>query len=100
MTKYVQIENVQMVFDTRKGPFVALQDINLHVRQGEVVALIGHSGCGKSTLLNLIAGLTTPTNGVLLAAGRDARAAHDLGAGAGRGREARAPHNVHAQGRQ
>jgi len=71
MTKYVQIENVQMVFDTRKGPFVALQDINLHVRQGEVVALIGHSGCGKSTLLNLIAGLTTPTNGVLLAAGRE-----------------------------
>ncbi len=71
MDKYVQIENVQMVFETRKGPFVALQDINLNVSQGEVVALIGHSGCGKSTLLNLIAGLTVPTNGVLLAAGRE-----------------------------
>jgi len=71
MDKYVQIENVQMVFETRKGPFVALQDINLNVSQGEVVALIGHSGCGKSTLLNLIAGLTVPTTGVLLAAGRE-----------------------------
>jgi len=71
MDKYVQIENVQMVFETRKGPFVALQDINLNVGQGEVVALIGHSGCGKSTLLNLIAGLTVPTTGVLLAAGRE-----------------------------
>ena len=47
----------------RKGPFCALQDINLTVAKGEFVALIGHSGCGKSTLLNLIAGLTTPTEG-------------------------------------
>jgi len=71
MEKYVQIENVQMVFETRSGPFVALEDINLNIRQGECVALIGHSGCGKSTLLNLVAGLTRPTGGVLLAAGRE-----------------------------
>ncbi len=71
MEKYVQIENVQMVFETRQGPFVALQGIDLDIRQGEVVALIGHSGCGKSTLLNLIAGLTLPSNGALLCAGRE-----------------------------
>jgi nitrate/nitrite transport system ATP-binding protein len=41
------------------------------VAKGEFVALIGHSGCGKSTLLNLIAGLTTPTQGVLLCANRE-----------------------------
>lgn len=71
MEKYVQIENVNMVFDTKKGPFVALQDINLSVEQGEFITLIGHSGCGKSTLLNLVAGLLKTNDGVLLCAGRE-----------------------------
>jgi nitrate/nitrite transport system ATP-binding protein len=68
MEKYVQIENVQMTFQTKKGPFIALRDINLNIRQGEFVSLIGHSGCGKSTLLNLVAGLTTPSSGIMLCA--------------------------------
>jgi nitrate/nitrite transport system ATP-binding protein len=59
MQSYVQIENAGMVFSTKKGKFTALTDINLHVDQGEFIALIGHSGCGKSTLLNLVAGLLT-----------------------------------------
>jgi nitrate/nitrite transport system ATP-binding protein len=67
----VKIENVGQVFTTRSGKFTALRDITLDIRQGEVVSLIGHSGCGKSTLLNLIAGLTLPTSGVLLCAGRE-----------------------------
>lgn len=71
MEKYVQVENVNMVFDTKKGPFVALQDVNLTVAQGEFVTLIGHSGCGKSTLLNLVAGLLKTSEGVLLCAGRE-----------------------------
>jgi len=71
MEKYVQIENVNMVFDTKKGPFVALQDVNLTVAQGEFITLIGHSGCGKSTLLNLVAGLLKTDDGVLLCAGRE-----------------------------
>jgi nitrate/nitrite transport system ATP-binding protein len=62
----LRIENVGMTFPTRKGPFVALRDIDLTVQRGEFVTLIGHSGCGKSTLLNLVSGLTTPTSGVLL----------------------------------
>jgi len=62
----LHIEGVGMVFTTRRGPFVALRDINLDVMRGEFVTLIGHSGCGKSTLLNLVAGLTTPTSGLLL----------------------------------
>jgi nitrate/nitrite transport system ATP-binding protein len=66
MEKYVQIERVGQTFDTKKGKFVALRDIDLTIKQGEFIALIGHSGCGKSTLLNLIAGLTLPTTGVLL----------------------------------
>jgi nitrate/nitrite transport system ATP-binding protein len=70
-TKYIEIQGVEQTFKTRKGPFCALKDINLTVAKGEFVALIGHSGCGKSTLLNLIAGLTTPTQGTLLCANRE-----------------------------
>lgn len=71
MEKFVQIEKVGQTFDTKKGKFVALRDIDLTLKPGEFVALIGHSGCGKSTLLNLIAGLTKPTSGVLLCDGRE-----------------------------
>ena len=70
-TKYIEIQNVEQTFETAKGPFHALQDINLTVAKGEFVALIGHSGCGKSTLLNLIAGLTMPTHGSLICANRE-----------------------------
>ena len=71
MKKYVQIENVQMSFETRQGTFVALKDIDLKIDRGEFITLIGHSGCGKSTLLNLIAGLLMPTDGVMLCAERE-----------------------------
>ena len=70
-TKFIDIVGVEQVFKTKKGPFCALQNINLTVAKGEFVALIGHSGCGKSTLLNLIAGLTMPTQGHLLCANRE-----------------------------
>jgi nitrate/nitrite transport system ATP-binding protein len=70
-TKYIEVQGVEQTFKTAKGAFPALRDINLTVAKGEFVALIGHSGCGKSTLLNLIAGLTTPTNGTLLCANRE-----------------------------
>jgi nitrate/nitrite transport system ATP-binding protein len=69
--KFIQVENAEMAFDTRKGQFLALRDINLTVRKGEFITLIGHSGCGKSTLLNLIAGLLSPTDGALLCANRE-----------------------------
>ena len=69
--RYVLLENVQKVFDTRSGRFVALRDVNLNVCQGEFVSIIGHSGCGKSTLLNLISGLTEASGGVLVCAGRE-----------------------------
>ncbi len=71
MEKFVQLENVHKIFETKHGEFVALRDIDLAISQGEVVSIIGHSGCGKSTLLNLIAGLEEATDGVLLCAGRE-----------------------------
>ena len=71
MEKFVQIEKVGQTFATKKGKFVALRDIDLTIKEGEFISLIGHSGCGKSTLLNLIAGLTRPTQGTLLCANRE-----------------------------
>ncbi len=69
--RYLQLENVRMVFETKKGPFCALKDINLDIKPGEFVSLIGHSGCGKSTLLNIVAGLNRATEGTLLLAERE-----------------------------
>ncbi|HSH54201.1 MAG TPA: nitrate ABC transporter ATP-binding protein [Methylotenera sp.] len=69
--RYVLIENVDMTFTTKKGEFNALKNINLNIKEGEFISIIGHSGCGKSTVLNLIAGLLQPTKGVLFCANRE-----------------------------
>ena len=70
-SKFIDVQSLEQTFRTSKGLFPALKDIHLQIARGEFVTLIGHSGCGKSTLLNLLAGLTTPTAGVLLCAGRE-----------------------------
>jgi nitrate/nitrite transport system ATP-binding protein len=70
-SRFVLVQGVGVRFRTRRGEFEALRDINLTVRQGEFVTLIGHSGCGKSTLLNLIAGLNMPTLGGVICAGHE-----------------------------
>ena len=49
MNAIVKVENVGMSFDTKKGRFVALQDINLQIHGGEVVSLIGHSEIGRAS---------------------------------------------------
>ena len=71
MQKFIEVQHAEMVFETRKGSFHALTKVNLTVEQGQFITLIGHSGCGKSTLLNLLAGLTTATEGALICAGRE-----------------------------
>src|SRR5258706_14237549 len=69
--RYLQIDKVRMVFETKKGPFCALEQIELDIRAGEFVSLIGHSGCGKSTLLNIVTGLLRPTDGHVFLANRE-----------------------------
>ena len=71
MSDFCELSNLTKIYPTPKGPAIIVKDFNLKIRKGEFVTLIGHSGCGKSTLLNLLAGLTTPTNGSLLCANRE-----------------------------
>ncbi|OUL37687.1 bacitracin ABC transporter ATP-binding protein [Nostoc sp. T09] len=63
---FLVIEGVSKIYPTPEGPYPVLDGIDLKVREGEFVCLIGHSGCGKSTLLNMVSGFNTPTDGVVL----------------------------------
>ena len=67
----IEVQQVEMVFDSNRGRFHALAKVDLKIEKGEFVTLIGHSGCGKSTLLNLIAGLLLPTSGTLICDNRE-----------------------------
>ncbi|MBZ2169701.1 ABC transporter ATP-binding protein [Marinobacter sp. F4216] len=60
---HLELTGVDMSFDTPKGEFLALDNINLKIKKGEFVSLIGHSGCGKSTVLNIVAGLLQASKG-------------------------------------
>ncbi|RAM48054.1 MAG: ABC transporter ATP-binding protein, partial [Hapalosiphonaceae cyanobacterium JJU2] len=63
---FLVIEDVNKIYPTADGPYTVLDGVNLKVREGEFVCIIGHSGCGKSTLLNMVSGFNTPTDGVVL----------------------------------
>jgi bicarbonate transport system ATP-binding protein len=66
MSDLVIVDNVDKSFPLSGGKeYLALKGIDLKIRKGEFIALIGHSGCGKSTLLNMIAGLDLPTGGIV-----------------------------------
>jgi len=64
---FLVLEHVAKAF----GSFVALKDVSLSVRPGELVCFLGPSGCGKTTLLRIIAGLEVQSAGRLVQAGRD-----------------------------
>lgn len=69
--KHLDISAVSIEFPTPKGPFKALDDVNLKIAKGEFVSLIGHSGCGKSTVLNIVAGLYQATQGGVILDGKE-----------------------------
>ena len=63
---FLNISRIDMEFPTPSGSFTALKDVDIQIKQGEFISLIGHSGCGKSTVLNIVAGIYQATNGGVL----------------------------------
>ena len=75
-TPVVSLKNVTKIFGVgSSNQTVALQQIDLDIRQSEFVSLIGPSGCGKSTLLRLVGDLISPTTGTVQVNGKSARQA-------------------------
>lgn len=62
--KFLSLEFVDKTFALPNGKeYVAVKNVNLQIKQNEIISIIGHSGCGKSTLLNMIAGLDKVSSG-------------------------------------
>lgn len=71
MENIISVKNVSKSFGTKKNSVEVLKDINIEIKKGEFVSLMGQSGSGKSTLLYLIGGLDNPTKGTIAIAGKD-----------------------------
>lgn len=66
----LKIEHLNKTFDVNKEKVPILKDINLDIKEGEFITIVGHSGCGKSTLLKIIAGLEGYEDGTVIRNGQ------------------------------
>jgi putative ABC transport system ATP-binding protein len=71
MTAVVEMRGVSRVYSSGRLEVAALSGVDLHIDEGEFVAIVGPSGSGKSTLMNIVGCLDRPTAGVYRLAGRD-----------------------------
>lgn len=70
ISSFVEIRGIEKEFKLPDGnKNLVLTNVDLDIKAGEFISLIGHSGCGKSTLLNIVAGLDRPTQGYVLVDG-------------------------------
>lgn len=68
---FVSIEGLAKKYPQKDGELVVFADVNIAIDKGEYICIIGHSGCGKSTILNVLAGLDSPTAGVVIMDGKE-----------------------------
>lgn len=73
MENNLKISGLSKSFSTQNGELLVLKDINLDIKKGEFISIIGHSGCGKSTLLKIISGLTDYSEGSITIDNRELR---------------------------
>lgn len=67
MSKFLSLEGVAKHFPRKnQEDYIAVQNVNLEIKENEIISIIGHSGCGKSTLLNMIAGLDSHSDGAIV----------------------------------
>ena len=82
----ISLNHVFKTYETPAGKFAALKSIDLEIRPGEFVGVVGKSGSGKSTLLNLVAGIDRPSAGTVAVAGTEIHALSENKLAAWRGR--------------
>lgn len=70
-TSVIKANSITKTVSTNQEQLTILKDINLDIKEGETVAIVGSSGAGKSTLMTLMAGLDTPTSGRLELMGKE-----------------------------
>src|SRR5574344_1135254 len=67
MDNFIEFQNITKTF----GDVVANQEVNLTVKKGEILALLGENGSGKTTLMNMLSGIYTPDSGSIFVEGKE-----------------------------
>lgn len=67
----IEIKNLGLVYESENTSYEALKNINLNIKKGEFICIVGQSGCGKSTLLSVLEGLNTATSGKVKINGKE-----------------------------
>ena len=75
----IEAQGLTQIFRTRSGNVTAVDNLDLTIDKGEIVALLGPNGAGKTTLIDMLLGLSTPTRGVLTIDGASPKAATQSG---------------------
>ncbi len=65
----IELKDVVKTYHSTAGSFTALKGIDLEIRRGEFVSIVGKSGCGKTTLINMLTGIDRPTGGEIFVGG-------------------------------